>query len=167
MAKSLPAALAVLILAFATGCRAGSGLRQAGLLPESNEVPGWGTAGNIRTFEAADLWQYIDGGAEKYIQAGLERTVTSNYRYKDGLEAVADVYVMRTGEGARSTMESETAVGARRAELGDACRLYTNSVVFTKGRYFVRVTAFSEAPNAEAALLLLGSGIERKLEQPK
>src|SRR5512135_303467 len=133
MAKSLPATLAFVVLAFTNGCKAGSGPRQAAFLPESNEVPGWDTVGKIRTFEAADLWQYIDGGAEKYIQSGLERTVTSNYRYKDGLEAVADVYVMRTSDGARAILKSEATTGSRPAELGDDCRLFSNSVVFRKG----------------------------------
>jgi len=167
MTKSLPAALALLVLAFTTGCGFGSSPRQAGLFPESYEVPGWGSVGEIRTFEAASLWQYIDGGAEKYIQAGVQRTLTADYRYQDGLEAVADVYVMGTSDGARTIVESEPATGSRRVELGDECRLYPNSVLFRKGRYLVRLVAYRDAANAGAVLVLLGRGIERKIEQQK
>ena len=33
-------------------------------------------------FAAKDLWQYIDGDAEQYIQAGVVSTSTSDYNYK-------------------------------------------------------------------------------------
>ena len=159
--KSLPAALALSVLAFTAGC----GPRQAGLFPESNEVRGWSSSGKVRAFEASSLWQYIDGGAEKYIQAGVERTLTADYRYQDNLDAVADVYIMSTREGARTILESEPASGSRPAELGDEGRLYSNSLVFRRGRYMVRLTAYRDAANAGTALVLLGRGIERRIER--
>jgi len=163
--KSLPAALSLSVLAFTAGWLAGCGPRQAGLFPESNEVPGWSSAGKMRTFKASSLWQYIDGGAEKYIQAGVERTLTADYRYQDGLDAVADVYIMGTREGARTILESEPTSDSRPAELGDEGRLYSNSLVFRRGRYMVRLTAYRDAPNAGTALVLLGRGIERRIER--
>jgi hypothetical protein len=50
-------AVALLINA---GCNRQPG-KPTALFPVSNEVAGWATAGDIRTFEAADLWKYIDG----------------------------------------------------------------------------------------------------------
>jgi hypothetical protein len=167
MTKLLPTALALAALGFAPGCSSGSGSRPIGLFPESNEVPGWSSAGKMRTFEASSLWQYIDGGAEKYIQAGVERTLTADYRYQDDLDAVADVYIMGTREGARRILESEPTSDSRPAELGDEGRLYSNSLVFRRGRYMVRLTAYRDASNAGAALVLLGRGIERRIEQQR
>jgi len=50
------------------GCK-----RQAGtapsLFPTSDQVAGWAKTGDTRTFEAADLWKYIDGEAERYLKA--------------------------------------------------------------------------------------------------
>jgi hypothetical protein len=117
----------------------------------------------VRSFEAANLWQYIDGGAEKYLQAGVEETLTADYRYRDGLEAVADVYVMKTGDAALKILESEPASGSRHCELGNECRQFSNSVVFRQGRYIVRLTAYSDAPDTGADLFLLGRGIEQRI----
>lgn len=167
MTKSLLAILWIGSLSFAAGCSAGSGPRADVLFPESNEVPGWSSVGQVRTYEASTLWQYVDGGAEKYLQAGVLKALTANYRYKDGLEAVVDIYVMKTGEGALSILESEPAADNRRAEFGDECRLYPNSILFRKARYVVRLIAFRDEPNTGAVLALLGHGIESRIAQQR
>ncbi len=167
MRESLPTTLAVAVLGFGAACSAGSGSRPAALFPVSNEVRGWISVGTVRTYDASTLWRYIDGGAEKYIQAGVERVLTADYRYQDGLEAVADVYVMGTSDGARAILESEATTGSRPAELGDDCRLFSNSVVFRKGRCVVRLVAYSDKPEAGAALVLLGRGIEKRIERQR
>src|ERR1035438_339803 len=59
------------------------------------------------TSEAVDLWKYVDGDAERYLRAGVRRTLTANYRYADTVEAVADIHLMETPQGAASIFESE------------------------------------------------------------
>ncbi len=44
------------------GCKRQSGTGGS-FFPASNQVTGWATTGEIRTFEAAYLWMYIDGEA--------------------------------------------------------------------------------------------------------
>ena len=60
--------------------------------PRTGEAPGWARRGETRVFPAADLWQYIDGAADRYLQAGVERVLTADYRYRDRFDAVVDVY---------------------------------------------------------------------------
>jgi len=128
-----------------------------------NDVAGWKKSGQTRIFEADKLWEYIDGDAEKYIQAGVQKTLTADYRYKDKSDAVADVYVMSAPGGARSVFESESALGSEPVELGDGGRLYKGSLTFRKGPYFVRLVAYQDAPDVQDALVALGRGIERRL----
>jgi hypothetical protein len=47
--------------------------------------------------------------------------------------------------------------------LGDAGRLYGQSVVFRKGPYLVRITAYEAEPGESDALLALAHGVEGKL----
>ena len=147
------------------GCGAKSDSKQASVFPESNEVPGWSKVGETRTFEASNLWQYIDGGAEKYIRAGVQKTLTADYRYGDSIEATADVHVMATADGPRSIMDSESAADSQPLALGDAARLYEASLIFRKGRYFVRLVAYKQSPEVGKVLVELARRIERKLEQ--
>jgi polyferredoxin len=130
------------------------------LLPETGAAAGWTKSGATRTFEAADLWRYVDGDAERYLRAGIERTLTAHYRYQDRLDAVADVHVMRTVEGARKIFESESAAGSRPLALGDAARNYGVSLTLRKGRYFVRLVAYEDAPQP---LETLARAIEARL----
>jgi hypothetical protein len=152
--------IVALFLAQACGPKPVSG--PAAFFPQTNEVPGWSKA-ETRTFEADRLWEYIDGDADRYIQAGVDRTLTTDYRYHDKVEAVADIYVMKAPEGARKIFDAESSVGSQPAQIGDAARLFQSSVVFRKGPYFVRLVAYQEDPEMGKALTELARAIEQKL----
>ena len=147
------------------GCGVKSGARTVALFPESNEVPGWSKVGQTRAFKAADLWQYIDGDAEKYLKAGVQQTLTANYSYKDFLDVAADIHVMATADGPKQIINFESSVDSRPLELGDSARLYAASLIFRKGPYLVRLVAYQQSPEAGKLLVELARGIERKLGQ--
>jgi hypothetical protein len=48
-------------------------------------------------------------------------------------------------------------------QLGDEARLSSQSLVFRKGAYLVRIVAYEESAETEQALLQLGQGIELRL----
>lgn len=158
-----PSVLAVACLLL--GCGGRSGSKPATIFPESNEVFGWTKVGETRTFEASDLWRYIDGDAEKYIRANVQKTLTADYSFGNSIEAVADVHVMATADGPRNIMDSESAADSQPVALGDAARLYGASLIFREGRYFVRVVAYQQSPEVGKALVELARGIEKKLGQ--
>jgi len=134
-------------------------------LPAGGEAPGWERPGEIRSFAAADLWKYLDGDAERYLRAGVRRTVTAAYRNWSGLEAVADVHQMADAVSAAGIFDSESPAGSRPVPLGDAARSYGQSLTFHKGPFFVRLVAFQDTAGGEAALIGLGRAIEMRLER--
>jgi hypothetical protein len=152
--------IVALFLAQACGPKPVSG--PAAFFPETNEVPGWSKA-ETRTFEADRLWEYIDGDADRYIQAGVERTLTTDYRYHDKVEAVADIYVMKAPESARKIFDAESSVGSQRVQLGEDARLFPASLTFRRGRYFVRLVAYQQDPEMKKALTELARAIEQRL----
>lgn len=131
--------------------------------PASNAVNGWTKAGDTRTFKAADLWQYIDGDAERYVSAGVVTTSTADYKYNGSIEATADVYTMSNEAGATKVFDSDPAQESKSASLGDASRIFGQSLVFRKGPYLVRIVAFSPAPGLDQNLIALGHAIEGSL----
>jgi hypothetical protein len=133
------------------------------LFPASNQVAGWAKSGDTRTFEAADLWKYIDGEAERYLKSGVQRLSTADYTFQNKVDATADIYTMGNAEGAEKILESEPAVDGKPIQLGDAARLHSQSLVFRKGAYLVRIVAFEESAETQQALLQLGHGIELRL----
>ena len=145
-----------------TSCKRQSGTERS-FFPASNEVAGWATNGDIRTFEAADLWKYIDGEAERYLKAGVQRVSTTDYKFQNKVDAVVDIYTMGNAEGAEKISKSEPAVNVKPIQLGDEARLSSQSLVFRKGAYLVRIVAYEESAETEQALLQLGQGIELRL----
>ena len=155
------AALSVALLAGAACNRQRQNVAAA--FPASNDVAGWTKTSDVRTFEAVNLWKYIDGEAEKYLKAGVQRASTADYEFQNKLETVVDIYTMSNVDGARQVFDSEPAADAKAVQLADGARLFSQSLVFFKGRYLVRIVAYQESEDAGQSLLALGRGIEQRL----
>ena len=161
LSAAATAALAVAML-MAGGCKK---QEAAEPLPASNEVAGWEKTGATRTFTAATLSDYIDGGADQYLKAGFKTVSTSDYKFQSKVEAVADVYAMTNAEAARKVFEADPAAHAKTIPLGDAARLFSQSLVFRKGAYLVRIVAYQETPETGPGLTGLAQGIEKRLSK--
>ena len=131
--------------------------------PSTNAVAGWQKSGDTRTFDAKNLYQYIDGDAEQYISAGVVTTSTADYKYQGSLEAVVDVHTMSGKNGAHKILQSGTTHEAKTVAIGDGGIAYTQSIVFQKGTYLVRIVAYQSTPDAPQALMSLARGVEARL----
>ena len=135
----------------------------AAVFPATDQVPGWSRVSDVRTFAAADLYKYIDGEAERYLKAGVQRASTADYRFQGKLDAVVDIYTMSSADGATEIMDQEPPAGASMVGLGDSARLFRQSLIFRKGPQLVRIVTYQQAPEGQEALLALGAAIEKKL----
>lgn len=133
-------------------------------LPETDEVEGWTKSSPTRTFPADRLYEYLDGDADRYVKAGVEQVLTSDYRYRDKIDAVADVFVMKDAAGAETVFQSYPSSAGQPAQLGDAARLYPGTLMFRSGRFFVRIVAYGEGPDVAGALLSLGRALAGRAE---
>jgi len=166
MTKHLQSGVLAAVVLFAAACGPKTPAPAPVLFPETNQVPGWTKTEETRVFPADKLWEYIDGDAERYLQAGVEKTLTTDYCYKDKFDAVADIHIMQAPEGAKKIFDSDSAVDSENLDLGDAGRRWQGSLTFTKGRYYVRLTAYEqEDPEVGKALEALARAIEQRLGQ--
>lgn len=160
--RAVPVVLLGVALFLGAGCKR-QPAAQRSFFPASNQVAGWARTGEIRTFEAADLGKYIDGDAERYLKAGVQRVFTADYKFQNKVDAVVDIYIMGNAEGAEKIFNSEPAVDGKPIQLGDGARLHSQSLVFRKGACLVRIVAYEESAETQQALLQLGQGIELRL----
>jgi len=135
----------------------------AALFPSSSDAAGWAKSSDIRTFEAAELWKYIDGEAERYLKAGVQKVSTADYKYQDKVDAVVDIYSMESAAGARKIFESEPPGDAKPVQVGDGGRLYDQSLIFRRGAYLVRIVAYQASRETPQALFELGRAIEQRM----
>ena len=157
--KFTTAAIAILAFVFGSGCKK----KSVNLLPESGAVAGWEKSSETRVFEAKDLWQYIDGDAEQYVQAGVVSTCTSDYKYQGQLEAVVDVYTMKNQTGVRTILDKGKTKDAASVKVGDDGIQFAQSLSFRKSNYLVRIVTYQSSPDIEKALLALAHGVEKNL----
>jgi hypothetical protein len=135
----------------------------ASLFPDSNAVPNWTRSPDVRTYPPAQLSEYIDGDAEKYLRASVQSTSTADYKFQNKFEATADIYSFTESTGAKAIFDSEPTANAATPQVGDAARLYEQSLIFRDGRYLVRIVAYQAASQMQQALLDLGKAIQQKL----
>jgi hypothetical protein len=155
-----------LILALASlwaGCRSQAPSASVDFFPASNSVPGWMKSSATRTYEASHLWEYIDGDADKYVQAGVVMTLTSDYRFNLKTDAAVDVYVMGAAAGARKIYDSESTQGSQPITMGDAGRYAKGSLTFHQGPYFVRLVAYEDSPEMAKGLTELAHAVSSRL----
>ena len=152
-------ALVIAILAASPGCKR----KVVDPFPAPGAVAGWQKSSETRILAPKDLWQYIDGDAEQYIQAGVISASTSGYKYQDQLRAVIDVYTMEDSAGARKLLEASQTSPTESVQLGDAGIAYGQSVIFRRGPYLVRIVAYEDMPGAQQALIALARGVDSRL----
>jgi len=157
--KRWSAVIAIAALAVSAGCKH----RSVDPFPATGAVAGWEKSGDTRVFAAKDLWQYIDGDAEQYLQAGVVSASTSDYRFQNQLDAVVDVYTMGDAAGARKILDGGGTNDATSMPIGDAGLAYAQSVTFRKGPYLVRIVAYESGPGTQQALIALARGVEARL----
>lgn len=153
------AVLGMVAVAALSGCKT----KAIDPFPASGAVAGWEKTGDTRTFDAKNLYQYIDGDAEQYISAGVVTTSTADYKYQGQLEVTVDVHTMKGADGARKILETGQSKDAKTVPLGDAGIAYAQSVIFRKGPYLVRIVAYTSTPETQQALVALAHGLEAKL----
>jgi hypothetical protein len=156
----------LLALAAALGmvaCQSAHTPQTKSALPESGEVPGWEKSSDTRTFTAENLYEYIDGAADKFVHAGLKQTQTADYRFQNKFDATVDIYTMRTPEGAQKMFETESSLEGQGVPVGDLAQLSKSSLIMVKGPHYVKVIAFEESPEVAGALTELGKAIASKL----
>jgi hypothetical protein len=151
--------LPVLVAVAVSGCK--SAPRNA--FPASSEIAGWQKTSDTRVFAAKDLWQYIDGDSEQYLQAGVMSTATADYKFQNRLEAVIDVHTMRDASGASHMLDVGRSADARSVQIGDSGFAYAQSLAFRKGPYLVRIVAYQLSPEAPEAMAALARGVEARL----
>ncbi|HOT96542.1 MAG TPA: hypothetical protein PLG50_13910 [bacterium] len=141
--------LIVVLLAAVWLCTAVPGLTQsqkpaapAAGLPGAAFFPGWGPCGATRTYVAQNLYGYIDGGAELFLEFGFAGLTVQRY-CRGEAELTLDLYRMASPDAALGIYLARK--GVEQPVAGIECR-NTGSVwqiAALRGRYYIQITNLS------------------------
>jgi hypothetical protein len=130
-------------------------------LPElPNVIGAWHAVGAPETHAGADLYTYMDGGAELYLEYGFQdMTVRFYERGKD--QITVELYRMKdSGYGIFTILRSGNGEPVSVADAGFRSGYY---VIFSSGNFFCAVTAQSEFSDAVPAAVEIGKAVAAQL----
>ncbi len=124
------------------------------------EVAGWTQAGEVRIYTAENLWEYIDGAAELFVQYGVRTCMTADMSMTGarGVSVTVDLYDMASPLRAVGVFKRESAgrgvnlTGATVAALAPPYQ-----ALMVKGSTYVKVNVYEgELSESEGRQLLQG-----------
>jgi len=138
--------------------------QMAALLPQDNAVSGWSSGEEPRFFNAGDLWEYIDGAAEGYLNFGFEEVVTAEYSHPEKpSQAVIDIYRLKDARNAFGIYTQELNPESDFRQIGVEGYIGGTALNFWAGPYYVKLTVFQESEDLKSEMVKLAENIAGKL----
>lgn len=122
----------------------------AGLMPADAFAGGFKAVGPLRVFTSADLYGYINGGAEAFLEIGFEQLTVQ--RYKDGAnEVTIDLYRMSDPTAAHGIYIARCGKETPDPAVKARHTASRHQILLQKHRYYVQVNnsagGAANAPN--------------------
>jgi hypothetical protein len=147
---------------------AAAGEGEKPVLPPSGFSPGWILEGPTKSYTPDDLFEYINGEAELYLQYGFKDLVSGFYlnekNEKQGLSA--DLYRLASPLEAFGIYSRYRGRGVRIVEVGLEGFVSDAQMMFCQGRYFVQLNASGTSRLNAGVFLALARAISANLPDP-
>ncbi len=115
-------------------------------LPENIEK--FSRIGQIRLFTKDNLFEYVNGHAEFFINAGFERLAVGEYVSSDTDQSqpdtIVDIYDMGKDIQAFGVLIDEAGEGPSPVSIGHMGFITTKGISFIKGQYYIKISSFKK-----------------------
>jgi hypothetical protein len=133
------------------------------LLPADGDAPGWSKDGEPQEFVGEDLYTYIDGGAEIYLEYGFRRVVAQDYRSSAGKSVSLEIFEMETPAAAYGIFTFKRSGQGTIVVLGLGAELEDYYLNFWSGRFLVTLTGFDATPPTLEGLRAVSRAVDAKI----
>jgi Family of unknown function (DUF6599) len=144
------------LLALASGALAAAGA------PSCSLVPGWTQQGPARSYDAENLFEYMDGNAEGYVLYGFDNMHGVSCE-KGGVSLVIDISDFVDSDNAFGMFSANRDPRLPTANIGMQGQLVPRKAIFVKGQYYVEASANPEGDHT-ALLKEWVTALERSVE---
>jgi len=119
------------------------------------EIEGWTRTGEIRTYDAGNLWELINGAAEQFLSYDFQFLRSSDLASGD-LVVTVEIYDMKTPLNAFGIYTAQIPGGAERLSIGaDAVVSPPYQCLMLKQHFFIKVEAYTGNISETAGKVLL------------
>lgn len=160
------AASAVFLLSCASPSVAGSKDETADLeklLPSPGDIEGWETDGEMLSFDASSLWEYINGSAETFLMYDFGRVVAMHYVDASGKEVKVEIYGHGSDLMAFGIYSQYRSPEADFLKVGNEAFGDEYSLHFWKGRYYVKIYSYDEGPESGEIMKRFAAAVESRI----
>lgn len=149
----LPAVCAFVFLAASASAQ--------GIVPDCSLVPGWPQQGPLRTFEADNLFEYMNGNAEGYLLYQFQRM--KGVTCKQGeITLVFDISEMAEPDAAYGMFAANRDPQRPSEALGMGGQVVPRKVIFAKDKYYVEIAA-NPAGDHSATLRAFAQAMDKRI----
>jgi hypothetical protein len=131
--------------------------------PEAGEVPGWSPADDPAAYSGEDLFVYIDGGADLFLEYGFERALVREYASDDGARIGIEIYEMSDPEAVCGIFSMRRSPEGETLAIGDEASVEEYYLNFRKGRCLVTLTALDGDGDEREALVALARDVAGRI----
>jgi len=131
----------------------------ARLLPGAGAVPGWEPADEVQRFTGDDLFLFIDGGADLFLEYGFREVAARAYRGPGGATINAEIYEMADPGAAFGVYSVRSGETGDDATVGSTARLAEYYLTVWQDRYVATFTGLSETSAVRDGLVAIGRAV--------
>ncbi len=155
--KTMNILLATTLLAAAllAGAQASFGQSLATLLPGDKQAGTWRATAKPDEYGPDELYLYIDGGAEIYLEYGFAKVIAQDYAGPGGRTISLEIYKMSDPAAAFGMYSFKTSREGRGLDIGWQARLEGYYLNFRKSEYVVTLTGPDDSKETVDGLLSL------------
>lgn len=158
----LSALLGCLSYGLSLGGEEGSAsLKPTDLLPKDQDLKGWQSEGPPSVYTGEELFDYINGGAELYLEFNFKQVGVQEYRNDAGSSLVVEVYEMDSPKNAYGLYSFDTR--GEHPAIGQEATYSFGLLKFWKDRFLCRILSLDAEEAMKGVIFSLGEKIAAKI----
>ncbi|GEM_PF-2020870 len=135
------------------------------LLPASGELEGWNADGQATSYGAENLWEYINGAADRFLTYEFSNVIVQHYINEDGLELKIEIFQHSGPLMAFGIFSQYNGPLLEFTDIGNDAFEDSYSLQFWKGRYFVRVYVFEKGEGPDEAKHAFAEAVAGRIKE--
>jgi hypothetical protein len=151
-----------------TGLSAGASQQQDSLftlLPHTDTLEEWSQADTARVYCGIDLFTFIDGGAELFLEYGFRKIVAVEYERQRAASINIEIYEMNDPEAAYGIYSVRSGSEGNLLAIGNEGRVHPYYIMFWKGRFYVTVAASDTSEECKRGIEKIAREVDRRITE--
>lgn len=123
------------------------------------EIDGWTLSEEIQVFSPGNLFEYINGAAESYLDYNFKELQAGEYINKSGQSVIVEIYRHETSNHAFGIYSQERSSQGKYLETGAGGYVDPPILNFFKGAYYIKLSVYGQNGRTEEILIQMAARI--------